>query len=147
MTTIAWDGKTLAADRQSTYGNVKVESRKIRDCGPFVFALAGEKDNIETIAGWIAQATPAAGRAPLKEGGMHGIAVRKEDGAAFSLEGERATMIRVYAGKFAAGSGFEFALAAMTLGKTAVQAVVFASRFDMYSGLGVDSVRIRPSKR
>jgi ATP-dependent protease HslVU (ClpYQ) peptidase subunit len=39
---------------------------------------------------------------------------------------------------FASGSGKDFALAAMEAGKTAEEAVLIASKYDVYTGMGVD---------
>ena len=38
------------------------------------------------------------------------------------------------------GSGRDFAIAAMALGRTARQAVALAARFDVYTGGGIDSI-------
>ena len=42
------------------------------------------------------------------------------------------------------GSGRDFAIAAMALGRTARQAVALAARFDVYTGGGIDSIVVVP---
>ena len=147
VTTLAWDGMSLAADRQSTYNGTKYETRKIRDCSAWIYAGCGSKDAIEFIAQWLTAGANAAERPMIDEDGLMGIAIRKSDGRAFLVEGKRPILIEVHAKRWALGSGSDFALSAMELGKSAFEAVRFAARFDVGTGMGVDSIRIKVKKR
>jgi 20S proteasome alpha/beta subunit len=53
MTTIAWDGKTLAADRQRTNGNTCQLARKLFDCGEYVWAATGMMGDMPAVRRWL----------------------------------------------------------------------------------------------
>lgn len=147
MTTLAWDGKTLAADRMMVIGGLKVTSRKLFDLSPYVYAASGSAAEASVIAEWLrAGADPARGPA-FEEASCYGIVVRRADVAVFYVMGKKVQLVPVFDEFVGCGSGQDLALAAMALGKTADQAVTFASRFNAFTGMGVDSVRIRPAKR
>ena len=147
MTTVAWDGTTLAADKLACYGNVKRKVRKIFDCGEYYYGCSGDFWEAHAVAEWLTNGAKACDRPSSEEGMVFGIAVRKIDAKAFVVEGKRAYLQAVLDEKFATGCGRDFARSAMAFGKTASQAVTFAMRFDVYTGLGVDSVRIVKKKR
>jgi ATP-dependent protease HslVU (ClpYQ) peptidase subunit len=71
-----------------------------------------------------------------------GIVIRKVDAKVYTLQGKTVVLCEARERQIALGSGFEYASAAMALGKSAAQAVAFAARFDVATGLGVDSVRV-----
>jgi hypothetical protein len=143
MTTIAWDGKTLATDRMASHGGSRRFVRKLFDCGEWMYGGTGNFDEVHLIAEWLTGGAKTSERVTLDESNHCGIAVRKDDGRAFSVEGKRVLFVAIRGERFATGSGHEYAMAAMTLGKTAAQAVAFAARFDLYTGLGVDTWRFK----
>ena len=148
MTTIAWDGKTLAADRKGEYGNLKLEVTKIFRLegtkrpdfmnGAVLFAWAGTYQAGLAVKSWLEMKTEK----PTLVG---------EDGNGFFVEGEgdvwrlenRLVRIPVNEKFYAAGSGRDFAMAAMALNQTAVQAVNLASKFDAYTGPTVEFLRLK----
>ena len=146
MTTIAWDGTTLAADRMAVHGGTNRMVRKLFDCGDYWYAGAGNFDEVYRVADWLRGGANAKAPVVVDEACIAGIAVRKSDAAAYVLEGKNIVMTEVRRAPESTGSGHQYARAAMHLGKTASQAVVFASRFDVYTGMGVDSVRIVPRR-
>jgi len=143
VTTIAWDGKTLAADRQANMGSSRSLTRKLYDCSDYIYGAAGDVSEVERIAEWLASGAKSSRRVVLEEHAYGGIAIRKTDGRCFDLVGKVVVLSECLDKFCAAGSGHCYARAAMAMGKTAVQAVTFASRFDVYTGLGVDSIRLR----
>lgn len=143
MTTIAWDGKTLAADRMATYSFTKRKVRKLFDCGDYAYGCSGEFWQAHLIADWLRSGAGNSGRVTQDEISCCGIAVRKTDGVAFVVEGKSVVLTEIRDEFFATGSGHEYARAAMALGKTAMQAIALASRFDVHTGLGVDTIRVR----
>lgn len=147
MTTIAWDGKTLATDRMAVCGATKRMVRKLFDCGAYWYGGAGNFDDVHRVAAWLKAGADAANPLVLEEGSVLGIAVRKCDAESYLVEGKHVVLCVFRKVPEATGSGHEYARSAMAFGKTAVQAVTFAARFDAYTGMGVDSVRIRPTKR
>lgn len=142
MTTIAWDGRTLAADRQATVGNSVYMVNKLHRHEGWLLAYCGDSDAGEEVLAWFKAGAktedfPQHQRqddrfAPL-------IAIR----AGEILRYERTPHpIRYPPQKFAMGSGRDFALAAMHCGKSAADAVEVASMFDPGTGFGVDSMVI-----
>jgi hypothetical protein len=145
VTTIAWDGRTLAADRQANSNGSRRRVHKIIDCGAFWYGSCGQMDEIARVAEWLSQMEEPP---PVFDGcNLYGIVVRKCDACAFFVEGKTVCLAPILDRVMATGSGGEYARAAMELGKTAAQAVEFAARFDLGTGLGVDSVQVLRHRR
>jgi hypothetical protein len=147
MTTIAWDGKTLAADRMMVAGGLKLTARKLFDCGAHVYGGSGSAAEVTEIAEWIRSGADPAKAPAFEESSHYGLVVRRTDAAIFYVMGKKVQLIATFDKHAAAGCGQDLAIAAMATGKSAVRAVNFAARFNAFTGLGVDSVRIRPAKR
>jgi ATP-dependent protease HslVU (ClpYQ) peptidase subunit len=147
VTTVAWDGRTIAADRLASYGNARRKVRKLFDCGEYVYGCSGDFSEAHPIAEWLTGGAKSSERPVFDEEKVFGIAVRKADAKAFVVEGKRVSLTEILDDQFATGCGRDFARSAMAFGRTAPQAVAFASRFDVFTGLGVDSVRIRPTTK
>ena len=151
MTTIAWDGKTLASDSRSTVGDTIV------DDVTFKIVVAGEKDNwticdmkVKAFAGAGSGAIPAELKDYLIAGIKRDTKLRK--GFQFSViaicerggfelyksDGVDYLEIQPLSPKRAMGTGANFALAAMLSGKDAFEAVEVAIKCDVYSGGSVD---------
>lgn len=153
MTTIAWDGKTLAADSQATLSDLvcSLHEQKIYTPGDGVtwtvadtpvvaIGCAGdcgaEFELQDKLAEGLAYATefPPASNfcviAVIGRGRVYVIGKNKEDArASISLQCE----------PYAIGSGGVVALTAMKCGKSAVEAVDVAIDLDIYSGGGVQA--------
>lgn len=137
MTTVAWDGTTLAVDRQATFGNSISTARKLHEVGEYVAAIGGRVDHIYTTLEWIAAGCKLEERPQLLDGIM-GITVHLRTKRAYVIEGVRPYMVAVRDKYVAVGSGQDFAIAAMHLGLDAAAAIRFTSKFDAYTGRGVD---------
>lgn len=128
MTTIAWDGKTLAADSLGDKCGWKIPSQKIiRLRDGRLYGTAGAFGQCLAVADWLNHRDGGAPEAEDAGGIIIGL-----DGHAYAVE-RHATLIRLPK-TAAAGSGRDFALAAMRCGKTAAEAVKIAIEFDVYSG-------------
>jgi hypothetical protein len=142
MTTIAWDGKTLAADKQTTCAGSKFRvTQKIEAVTGGYVACAGNVAQINHFLRWY-------------RGGRRGKAPNLEDFNAIMVVRGRVSLwegdseISCDANeKLAEGSGWKWALAAMDFGKTAVEAVKYASTRDNGTGCGVDFVVINRGKK
>lgn len=142
MTTIAWDGKTLAADRQGDAGGLKFAVCKLRTMADgSLIGVAGPLSNGLELIKWIEE-----GEAPDKLPAFQ----RTDDWAGLlriMLDGrilryERGPIpFEVLEPFYSIGSGRDFAMAAMAMGKSAAEAVELAARFDSGTGLGVDCVQ------
>lgn len=125
MTTICWDGKTLAADSQTTL--FRGPYRKIHRCGSVLFGSSGDMQWNEAVRLWL-----CGGEKPTLKGDLfHGIIIR--DGRA-SIVNEHLIEMPVDRPFMAVGTGRDFAMAAMHLGKSAVEAVAIAMLFDSDTG-------------
>lgn len=146
MTTIAWDGKTLAGDRLAVWAGLEMRCRKVyRVVAPNRrVALVGYTGSVAFVNAhlhWLYSGERPTFSGPdlkwsvlmLAEGG--GMWIRHDNVDYWDQITGRRT--------FAVGSGADFALAAMELGKDAVAAVRVAAKLDHGTGGGVDVVRFR----
>jgi ATP-dependent protease HslVU (ClpYQ) peptidase subunit len=136
VTTVAWDGKTLAADRQVSSGSAVYRATgKLHAIPGGVIGCCGSVPQIQRALNWI-------------RAGMKGDAPELDEFGAISvIDGEVAiwddeTPIPIGAGeRIAIGSGGSWAMAAMDFGKSAIEAVEYAATRDHDTGCGVDSVQ------
>lgn len=142
MTVIAWDGKTLAADRLSCSGATKGTVTKIFRCGGELLALAGSLSVGMEMLAWYRDGAdvvkyPESNRNP--DTGCSLILIRA-DGTAWKFE-STPYPFRVL-GLGAWGSGDESAKVAMHCGKTAAEAVEITSLYNTGCGNGVDTLTL-----
>jgi ATP-dependent protease HslVU (ClpYQ) peptidase subunit len=142
MTTIAFDGKTLATDSQMTAGNTAFSSTvkifKIK--GGRYLAFAGRSDMQRELIAWL----EGGERPEIGEDVEIDAIVVDAKGNAVQFGASLRIMPVVV--PWAGGSGAAFALTALTLGQDAVAAVEVACKLDIYSGGPVQSVRIGKRK-
>ena len=139
MTTIAWDGKSLAADKRATIGGLYRATTKIHRVGSFLIGYAGNGAQSREMLAWARggfrkQAFPDGQR--NTENSIALLVIRPNgviqvyEHTPFAIEYEDK--------QFAIGSGRDYALVAMYLGKSAEDAVCIAAEFDPGTGNGVD---------
>lgn len=144
MTTIAWDGHTLAGDRCATYGDTPMVAARrkvlrviapnkrvalVGFAGSAAFAIAflawlkgGEKPAFALTNSWTV----------MMIDDHKGVWVRSSNSDAWELVGRRVN--------WAIGSGCDYALGAMHVGADAARAVRAAAGLDVSTGFGVDKV-------
>lgn len=126
MTTIAFDGRTLAGDTQcSMFRGNGTKAFRLKDGS--LFGSCGQIQDGVAVREWLEN----GGEKPKVEDGFHAIVVK--DGKLFSLENKLVHMEQRRA-FFAIGSGRDYAMAAMFLGNTAADAVRVAHEFDVDTG-------------
>lgn len=144
MTVIAWDGETLAADKQATACGFATVVTKIHRVAGGIVGMAGNAGYCVHLVDWFNKgADPQAWpKAPPGEEGADALFI--------SDDGE----IRVYASNgngyadvkesrfVAMGCGRDYALAAMHLGRTAKEAVQVACDLDVFCGQGIDTLTL-----
>jgi len=139
MTTVAWDGTTLAADRQTTSCGTPTRTHKVfkakREGSVFLYACAGHTGQCQAFTRWV---NGECGKPTFNDFGIIAIDQRRRVWVAdhdltWELKGTN---------QWALGSGADYALGAMLAGATAVQAVRIASRLNVNTGMGVDWVRL-----
>lgn len=139
MTTIAFDGKTLATDSLITSGTLAFGKSKklykLKD-GRHV-ALCGTVSLVPEILAWLNGEGDIP--EPIEEEAVGGLLVDKE-GNAFEIS--RSMRLFPACVPWAGGSGENIAMTAMYLGKTAVEAVAVACKLDTKSREPIDSVVI-----
>jgi hypothetical protein len=149
MTTIAWDGKLLAADRMSITGYLKHQLNKLhylaRPGQQLLFGSSGDYDAGLAVLNWLKEGgdytTGKDSPSLEREGAFSGLLVVLSAASlsprVYHLH-ERCIGVPIASLPFyAIGSGREFAIAAMRLGLNALQAVQVASELDHATGSGL----------
>ena len=141
MTTIAWDGRIMAADRQATRENGLISSvQKLWRPKPNIIAgFSGGLGECVALKAWFDH-----GADPKEYPKPENISdpavmmfVIKGDPIVFCFEGSPfALSFRNV--PFARGCGAAVALGAMSMGANAIRALEITSRLDAFTGEGID---------
>lgn len=139
MTTIAWDGTRLAADKRSTNSGLHRAVTKIRCIHGNFYAGAGSFSEINELMAWVEAGCnpdtfPAVQRDPTRYNPMMFVTPEKK----VYLYEMTPYPIHIENKQYAIGSGRDYALAAMACGRDAIEAVHLAAMFDINTGNGVD---------
>lgn len=149
MTTIAWDGTTLAADRCSWSSGARRRVRKVfkvkaADGRRFLVAFAGDGCFAIAVLAWMRgqreRPDPLAFLKPDDLGSQCALVI-DERGRVWQL-GNSLWYSRMQERIYAYGGGQDFAWGALEAGASARQAVEIAIKRSDYAGLGVDTVRL-----
>jgi len=142
MTTIAWDGKTLACDSQATCNDVVMSSttKKIfKNVGPYAaVAGAGSQGQVVEWISWIKSGKN--GDAPETKVTM--LCIKPNGRGVVIFTGQSQEEITLTKNS-AEGSGMDIAIGAMDAGKSAIEAVKIAIKRDIHSGGKVQSYTVR----
>lgn len=146
MTTIAWDGETVAADKQSSQGDIKwFKEKKLFRFGDVVATYAGREDYGNRFLAWVQDGMDPEGFPdfPAKDDAFDlvGLVFKEDRVLEFCDNGTAAPRPK----PFAWGSGAKLALGALLAGKSPKDAVRIASQHDLYSGGGVQSMAVKKS--
>ena len=151
MTTAAWDGKTMAADRQSTTGGMRHQSPQAKihqgtyHGMPALFAGAGTVVYSASMIEWLLLGMPDERKPEMPESpDSFTVFVATEAGVFLYVDSLRPIPLGQI--KWAIGSGGEYAFGAMDAGASAKRAVEIACDRDTNSGMGVDVLTLRKSK-
>lgn len=143
MTTIAYFQGKMAADTQMTIGNCAMQTEKIYGIpGLGVIGVAGAGSIMSRVLEWWANG--CEGEAPkLSEEERNreltcGALLVTEDGVFILEDGIYPNVVKQ--DYVAIGSGSDFAMAAMAMGKSAEEAIREAMRHDIYTGGTVDVI-------
>ena len=143
MTIIAWDGKTLSADKRTSMGGLHGTTTKLHKiCGRLVGG-AGTTAHIHEMLKWLengcdAEKLPASQRDPKE---CVSLLVIEPDGKVRQYESSPYPL-QIENKFWAIGSGRDFAMTAMYLGKTSREAVEIASALCDGCGNGIDSLEL-----
>lgn len=141
MTTIAWDGRTLAADKAGDVGSLHITVTKIWRHGPMLMAGSGSAGCCNQMREWVKSGmNPNDFPASMKDKDCNCVFfIVFPDKKVWRFESSHVP-IELEDEQFAAGSGRDFALAAMHMGRDAVFAVELAAHFDPGTGRGIDTL-------
>ncbi len=139
MTVIAWDGTTLAADKQATSNGLKRTVTKIRKVGDCLIASSGDFDVVQELYAWFERGASPSDWPEIQKDkdSWSRLYVIKSDKSIWVYE-RRPYPHRLEDSSFACGSGRDYALAAMHLGCSSAVAVQVACNFESGCGMGMD---------
>lgn len=138
MTVIAWDGHTLAADKQSNFGDSVLTTTKIERIGELLVGAAGHTGQCRAARAWVRNGRKADEFKGLDD--VH-LLVIEPDGRTL-LYDESPHPIVLADRCVAIGSAMGEAMVAMACGKCAREAVELAIRFNTSCGNGVDTLEL-----
>lgn len=142
MTTIAWDGTYLAADKQM--GGRYTAGKIFHLGGGCYLAGAGIYDQIIEVVTWIVQGADEDKKPKLDTAeDASDILIVEESGKAYWLTWPFLRRVELNEPFVAVGSGAEYAVGAMAMGASAKRAVSIATRFDPYTGKGITCVKVK----
>jgi hypothetical protein len=139
---IAWDGTTLAGDKRTSFGGLHATTTKVhRLPDGRLFAGCGPTALIQEMRHWIAAGAdpatfPAAQRVPAD---CVSALVVQINGSLLQYETTAYPLV-LENRQWAIGSGRDFAVMAMRLGKTAAEAVLLTAEFCHDCGNGADAL-------
>ena len=147
MTIIAWDGKTLAADRQATSGYIKVGTTKIVKCPTTgrLIGSAGGMGSAQLMMQWILDGEDMSKYPPCQndKDDWARIIIVNPDGTLNEYERlPKKLVLQPIEGYHAIGIGREVALGALAMGADARTAVAIASTYVDGCGLGIDTLTL-----
>lgn len=145
MTTVACDGRMMAGDGMVTDDNIvcSLDTEKVvRLRDGRIAGFCGDAFSYRLFAEWLDNG--CEGDPPKSIDGL-GCIVLSPDGTLTSYDEHGRTFVEH--DKWAIGSGQRFALAAMDLGKSAGEAVVYACTRDVFSGGIITSLELEPQIR
>jgi ATP-dependent protease HslVU (ClpYQ) peptidase subunit len=139
MTTICYDGLTLAADRQCNSDGARRTITKIFRIGDLRVGCCGSAARGVEMVEWVRRGRLAAEYPKFQnEDDWVNMVVIEGDHV---LQYQRSPYPMVMQDStYACGSGRDYALAAMHCGRSAAEAVMVASVFDSSTGVGIDAI-------
>lgn len=143
MTCIAWDGKTLAADKRACIGTMIRTTTKIFKVNGCLTGYSGDASFGEQVLAWFKAGEKVEDfpHHQRDKDDWAGLLVIRPDGTIQKYE--RTPYPLTFEDKlFAFGCGRDFALAAMYCGKTALEAVELTCLLDNGCGNGIDTLTL-----
>jgi ATP-dependent protease HslVU (ClpYQ) peptidase subunit len=143
MSVIAFDGKTVAADRQATCSGCKTTSSKLfKLASGEIVGFTGSSDIGMAMLEWYKNGADCEKypKYQTTDDWVRLVVITKK--GVFFYE-TTPNPVHSLDKKCAFGCGRDFALGAMEMGANAIKAVEIASKFSTDCGMGIDSFKIR----
>lgn len=142
MTVIAFDGKTLAADKQCTNAGHPFTATKIHRVPGGLVGFTGNAGHAQALLQWFNDGADPT-KWPSKTDDTAGILFITTGGEVRGYSGDDGPHYLIYESRFVAfGAGRDYALAAMHLGYDARKAVEVACALDVNCGNGIDTLEL-----
>lgn len=139
MSVIAWDGETLAADRQGTSAGMRHAVKKIYKINDELIGITGSFDNGIALLNWYKDPDNYPFPECQKTEDYSGLLIIEKDGSIWVVH-KQPFKLQFFSKFHAVGAGRDFAMAAMYLGSSSTEAVRIASIYETSCGMGVDSL-------
>lgn len=143
MTVLAFDGRTLAADKQATNNGMKRTVTKIFRSGDLVVGFTGAADQAMEMLDWVKSGRKVEAFPKSQRDSNWCPTLVIDDGRILVYE-QTPYPILIEDPVYAGGSGREYAIAAMYCGLDARRAVAVACNFDDGCGMGIDAIDVAP---
>lgn len=149
MTIIVWDGKTLAADKQTNDGGQKIKCTKIFRWKGHLIGGSGTAVLNEAMFQWFKDGADHASFPDYitvdSDDDCHMIVITPK-GKILNYENNSYPMDYSENKVFAIGCGAPYAYAAMSMGADAKRAVEIAIEHDANCGMGIDTLTLSKRK-
>ena len=147
MTVLAWDGKTLAADRLACAGMMKATVTKIARVGEELVGVCGTLSVGNELRDWYLNgADPSYFPDAALDDGETDLVVVKSDGTVWVYSAS-STPFQIEDPVCAFGAGAEAAWGALLCGASAQRAVEIASQINVSCGNGLDVLELNSDMR
>ena len=154
MTVIAYKDGIIASDKQRTSGDLKYSAIKLFEMGDFVIGCAGDCINTTKFRKWFKKKYGSdIANYPFEEQSEEStlqpfevLVVNRKTLQVVEYTQDSKLPIEVDCNFIAIGTGRDFAMAAMYLGKSAEEAVQCAIDLCPSCGLGIDIVSMKSTK-
>lgn len=145
MTTIAWDGKTMAADGCSWSASTRRRVRKVfkvkaSDGRTFLVAFCGNGAFAMAVLDWMRGKSEKPKHSDFGVDPENQFALVVDEKHRIWNLTANLNYLRYHEKKFAMGGGQDFAWGALEAGATAKQAVQIAMKRSDFAGVGVDCI-------
>ena len=148
MSVVAWDGKTLAADKRAVCAGACFTTTKLRrikrpDCIEEVLAWTGDQDSGEMMAQWYEAGADSATFPDCQKDKDTWARLIVADAHGCRFYERQPVAVRVEDKFCAWGAGRDFALAALYLDNSAISAVRITSELSTECGNGIDYATVK----
>lgn len=143
MTVIAWDGKTLCADKRGVSNGWYFSLTKIFRIDKGLVGIDGNYDVGLELIEWLKEGADPKTYPEIQKDNeryAHMVLITAEN--VILQYARRPYAIRLEEKFFASGAGRDFALAALSMGKTSREAVEIACQLDNSCGNGIDELAL-----
>ena len=144
MTVIAWDGRTLAADKRGTVAGMAYAVTKLHRVRDGLIAFSGGGAHAAELLQWFNGDRDPSNYPRRGDDDGAGTIHIDQNGRIFMYAAASPFPELIEAPFFARGAGRDYAMAAMHLGCDARRAVEVACVFDIGCGNGIDALDLAP---